>query len=209
MEHCHWNTEPLSCRRGHPDSACQPPGPNVCSSLSKTQPATSSSSQHYSGGKVTCGLRRNRLSGTWGEGVRRREKTCQASGDPEESFQAIHKPWSQPGCPREGRVCNPGSGKPLTRVTPAIRTPASAKWTDLVTTASSLTSPTRGRARQQHPPNFSCLPCQAPASSPSFPAAHLWRPSPRTQWKISFPFMTVLKIHMLHSSPLNRHRQSG
>lgn len=119
MEHCHWNTEPFSRRRGYPDFACQPPGPNVCSSLSKTQPTSSSSSQHYSGGKVTYGLRRNRLSGTWVEAVRRREKTFQASGNPEESFQAIHKPWSQPGSPREGRVCNTGSGKPLTRVTPS------------------------------------------------------------------------------------------
>lgn len=103
MEHCHWNTEPFSRRRGYPDFACQPPGPNVCSSLSKTQPTSSSSSQHYSGGKVTYGLRRNRLSGTWVEAVRRREKTFQASGNPEESSRQSTNPGASQDPPeREG-----------------------------------------------------------------------------------------------------------
>lgn len=144
----------------------------------------------------------------FGWGQSREKKTLQASGSPKESFPAIHKPRGQSGSPRRRKGAQQGPQEATN-----VGDPRSHKYSCL---------PARLTQSPQPPPSHllglpgpPAAPLPASAASPARflpppppPLQHTCGgPHPGPSGKFLFLFMTVLKTHTLHSSPLNRHRQ--
>lgn len=129
-------------------------------------------------------------------------KFSQPSSNPKkECFQAIHKAGgSIPGTQKGGCLWVPGNlQEGWLQVT---QTSWAAKWTDLNTTSHLPNFPLGWPDPPALPlSNLSFLSCQVATPPPPSPQHTCeWNPSLKTQWKISFSFMTLLKTHTLHSS---------